>query len=162
MPTNSESDRLPGITAGSAAAPSGEEGAVVRLDLSMFESLAGLPGRTHPGLIDQLHEGFPDLASAAQDRIAAAAARGDWADACRAAHNLKSNSGFLGLVHYANCCRALETLARSAADGVPPVDDAWKNALAALTHELPRSLAAFGAHLDQGRQPESRPDTAPA
>ena len=142
MPTNSESDRLPGITAGSAAAPSGEEGAVVRLDLSMFESLAGLPGRTHPGLIDQLHEGFPDFASAA--------------------HNLKSNCGFLGLVHYANCCRALETLARSAADGVPPVDDAWKNALAALTQELPQSLAAYGAHLDQGRQPESRPDTAPA
>lgn len=99
MPTIFESDRLPGIIAGSSAAPSGEEGAVVRLDQSNLESLAGLPGRTRPRLIDQLHEGLPNLASAAPDRICVAAARGDWADACR---------------------------------------------------------AAFGAHLDQGRQPESR------
>ena len=160
MPTMFESSRPPGITAGSDAAPPGEEGAVVRLDLSMLESLAGLPGRTHPRLIDQLHDGFPDLARVAQDRIAAAGARGDWVDARRTAHNLKSSSGFVGLVLYASGCRELETMARSAVDGAPPTDDAWKDALVALTLELPRSLAALGAHLAVGRQPEPMPDKA--
>ena len=151
-----------GIEAGAGTAPRKEASTVVRLDHSMLESLAGLPGRSRPLLIDQLHDGFPDLARVAQDRIAAAAARGDWDDARRTAHNLKSNSGFLGLVLYAGCCRALETLARVAADGTLPADDAWQDALAALTLELPRSLAALGAHLAKGRQPEPMPDTAPA
>ena len=134
--------------------------ATPRIDAAMLESLAGLPGKTHPLLLDQLRAGIPGIAETALERIATAGAFGDWPAARKAAHDLKSNSGFLGLVCVARCSLELEALARRACDGDLPARAAWQSALDALALELPRSLAALDAHLGGAQGAESHFDQA--
>ena len=117
----------------------------------MLESLVGLPGKTHPLLLDQLHQTFPGSARVAQEGIAAAAAAGIWEDATKLAHNLKSNSGFLGLTRFARCCTEIETLARHASEGTAPTIADWQAAVDALALELQPSMDAPDALIEARR-----------
>jgi len=80
------------------------------VDEAVFANLAADLGAGH---IDEVSRVFLDNASVAVDRVRACLASGDLSGAARAAHGLKSASGFMGATGLVSLCAAVEA-------GAPP------------------------------------------
>jgi HPt (histidine-containing phosphotransfer) domain-containing protein/signal transduction histidine kinase/DNA-binding response OmpR family regulator len=90
------------------------------IDLDVIQSLRELGGESDTGLLGELVELFNSDTPQRLERLIAAVDSGDFDEAGRVAHSLKSSCGNLGAVVMVELCRSIEHSCRDGSvDGVP-------------------------------------------
>jgi HPt (histidine-containing phosphotransfer) domain-containing protein len=113
----------------------------VSIDLDVIQSLKELGGDDEPSLLAELIELFTSDTPQRLARMLAAVESGDFDEAGRIAHALKSSCGNLGAVAMADLCRTIEHSCREGSvDDVPSLVQASRSEYERVARALAQQI----------------------
>ncbi len=143
----------PAATSVTNAVANGSEVASLPTVLDDVQALRRLGG--NHDLLDQLRSRFEEAALALMRQARTRAARGEWASAANAVHQLKGSAGVVGADQLAALCGEVESRCRAAVNGQP--GSQCQGAL----DRLEKSLQAVLQHLPPQHRPAKEPGYLP-